>query len=295
MGFTRGIIQGGSSGSGLFTLSGGALQLRGILSASTTSGDGSLSCTNLDEKGVYSRLDVFYPQVARRLMANPPPVADDHGDRPTEATPVALGALPAMIAGRIDYAGDTDVFRVAVPAAGTLIVRSSGGTDTVGLLLNADGVRLASNDDAQTSGVDFGLTQRVGPGTYYVAVTRWESAGTGPYSLALEFSPVTENYTDLWWNPEESGWGINFTHQGEILFATLFTYGADGEPDWFAMSRGERQEDGSYLGRPLPHARAGVRREPVVSRRGPRAWARCASRSRRRARPRSPTPSTASP
>jgi hypothetical protein len=248
VGYSRGIIQGGSSGSGLFTLSGGSLQLRGVLSASTTGANGSLSCTNLGERGVYSRLDVFYPQVARRLMANPPPVADDHGDRHTEATPVALGETPSVIPGRIDYLGDTDVFRVSVPAAGTLIVRSSGGMDTVGVLLNANGERLASNDDAQTSSVDFGLTQRVGQGTYYVAVTRWESAGTGPYSLSFELSPVTENHTDLWWNPEESGWGINFTHQGEILFATLFTYGGDGEPDWFAMSRGERQEDGSYLG-----------------------------------------------
>ena len=246
--YTRGIIQGGSSGSGLFTLSGGTLQLRGVLSASTTDAEGGLSCTNLDERGVYSRLDVFYPQVARRLMAAPPPVADDHGDRPAEATPVSLGVAPAAVAGRIDYAGDTDVFGISVPAAGTLIVRSSGGTDTVGLLLDAGGERIASNDDAQTSGVDFGLTQRVGPGMHYLAVTRWESAGTGPYALSVELSPVTENYTDLWWNPEESGWGINFTHQGEILFATLFTYGADGEPDWFSMSRGDRQEDGSYLG-----------------------------------------------
>jgi hypothetical protein len=124
-------------------------------------------------------------------------------------------------------------------------------------------------------------------------VTRWESAGTGPYSLSIELSPVTENYTDLWWNPEESGWGINVTHQGEILFATLFTYGGDGEPDWFAMSRGERQEDGSYLGE-LYRARGPVFHaspwSPITS----SAWARCASRSRRGGRERSPTTSTAS-
>jgi hypothetical protein len=32
------------------------------------------------------------------------------------------------------------------------------------------------------------------------------------------------NYQDMWWNPAESGWGVNLTHQGDILFATLFTY-----------------------------------------------------------------------
>ena len=39
-------------------------------------------------------------------------------------------------------------------------------------------------------------------------------------------------YTGLWWNPGESGWGLNTTHQGSIVFATLFTYAADGQPLW---------------------------------------------------------------
>jgi len=247
--YTRGIIQGGSSGSGLFTMASGSLQLRAILSASTTTDGNALSCTNLGERGVYNRLDVFYPQVARRLMASPPFVADDHGNRPSEATPVALsGTTPVAVAGRIDYPGDTDVFRVTVASAGTLIVRSSGGMDTVGVFLDASGERIASNDDAQTSSVDFGLTQRVEPGTYYLAVTRWESAGTGNYALSLSSLPVTENYTDLWWNPAESGWGVNFNHQGEVIFATLFTYGFDGSATWFSATLFRTPGGADYLG-----------------------------------------------
>ena len=42
------------------------------------------------------------------------------------------------------------------------------------------------------------------------------------------------NYSDLWWNPDESGWGINFTHQGNVIFATWFTYGNDGKALWLA-------------------------------------------------------------
>jgi hypothetical protein len=58
------------------------------------------------------------------------------------------------------------------------------------------------------------------------------------------------NYQDLWWNPSESGWGINITHQGDILFATLFTYSNDGTGHdlWLVMSAGVKQADGSYLG-----------------------------------------------
>ncbi len=39
--------------------------------------------------------------------------------------------------------------------------------------------------------------------------------------------------TDLWWNPEESGWGMNIAHQGDILFITFFIHGSDGQPTWY--------------------------------------------------------------
>jgi hypothetical protein len=56
------------------------------------------------------------------------------------------------------------------------------------------------------------------------------------------------NYQDLWWNAAESGWGINIAHQGDILFATLFTYDASGRGLWLVMSAGRKQADGSYSG-----------------------------------------------
>jgi hypothetical protein len=56
------------------------------------------------------------------------------------------------------------------------------------------------------------------------------------------------NYQDLWWNPNESGWGVNIAHQDDILFATLFTYDATGNGLWLVMSAGMKQADGSYSG-----------------------------------------------
>lgn len=56
------------------------------------------------------------------------------------------------------------------------------------------------------------------------------------------------NYQDLWWNPAESGWGLNVTHQDNTLFATLFTYDTSGRDLWLVMSSGTRQSDGSYAG-----------------------------------------------
>jgi hypothetical protein len=61
-------------------------------------------------------------------------------------------------------------------------------------------------------------------------------------------SPLV-NYTDLWWaGPQESGWGVNVTHQDDTLFATLFTYDASGKAMWPFMSGGHKQADGSYSG-----------------------------------------------
>jgi len=55
------------------------------------------------------------------------------------------------------------------------------------------------------------------------------------------------NYQDLWWNAAESGWGINLTHQGDSIFATLFTYDANGRGLWLSAGA-TKQADGSYLG-----------------------------------------------
>ena len=73
----------------------------------------------------------------------------------------------------------------------------------------------------------------------------------------------TDNFQDLWWNPSDSGWGVNIAHQGDTLFATYYTYDAAGRATWYAMSNagplisttGQRVEN-SYLG-------------PILSARGP--------------------------
>jgi hypothetical protein len=47
------------------------------------------------------------------------------------------------------------------------------------------------------------------------------------------------NYEGLWWNSpagSESGWGINFAHQGDIIFATWFTYDITGKGWWLTMT-----------------------------------------------------------
>ncbi len=48
---------------------------------------------------------------------------------------------------------------------------------------------------------------------------------------------LRDNYQGLWWVPAgvESGWGINFVHQGDQVFATWYTYDATGRAWWLSM------------------------------------------------------------
>src|SRR5258708_5956235 len=62
------------------------------------------------------------------------------------------------------------------------------------------------------------------------------------------FAPFA-NFTDLWWDPSESGWGINLIqHPNNIIFAVWYTYGADHKMYWLHMSSGRWTSAGTYTG-----------------------------------------------
>ena len=44
------------------------------------------------------------------------------------------------------------------------------------------------------------------------------------------------DYTDLWWNANESGWGVSLTQQFGIIFAAWFAYNDAGDPVWYVAS-----------------------------------------------------------
>jgi hypothetical protein len=50
--------------------------------------------------------------------------------------------------------------------------------------------------------------------------------------------PLTD-YTGLWWNPAEGGWGLSL-HQSanDTLFGSWYVYGANGQPEWFTIQGG---------------------------------------------------------
>lgn len=52
-------------------------------------------------------------------------------------------------------------------------------------------------------------------------------------------SAPAADYTDMWWNPAESGWGMSIIQSaGNKVFTVLYTYDANGEPSWYVMPGG---------------------------------------------------------
>jgi hypothetical protein len=44
------------------------------------------------------------------------------------------------------------------------------------------------------------------------------------------------DYTDLWWNPSESGWGMAMAQQGTNIFLAWYVYDGGGRPTWYVAS-----------------------------------------------------------
>jgi hypothetical protein len=67
----------------------------------------------------------------------------------------------------------------------------------------------------------------------------------------IQAAAATVNVQGLWWRSpagSESGWGLNLVQQGEILFVTWFTYGADGNGMWLLMSEARLTSANTYAG-----------------------------------------------
>ncbi|MEO8738826.1 MAG: hypothetical protein ABI537_03880 [Casimicrobiaceae bacterium] len=120
-------------------------------------------------------------------------------------------------------------------ACGFAIVRERGGSD---------------QDFDPTTGVNVQL-----PGTYtpidadgnmLPATNRW-TLRNGQGQMFVSAPP---NFQGLWWHSpagSESGWGINLAHQGDVIFATWFTYDMTGTQWWLSMTA-TKQSNQTYSG-----------------------------------------------
>jgi len=55
-------------------------------------------------------------------------------------------------------------------------------------------------------------------------------------ALGANATTATTDFSDLWFNSNEEGWGMNIIQQNDIQFITLFVYGPTGQPTWYVAS-----------------------------------------------------------
>lgn len=83
------------------------------------------------------------------------------------------------------------------------------------------------------------------------SITRQNIAAPVPECVVGATPGPTASYQGLWWaSPagSQSGWGLNVTHQGDILFITWFTYGPGGKGMWYVGSEIRKSGTGQYSG-----------------------------------------------
>ena len=57
------------------------------------------------------------------------------------------------------------------------------------------------------------------------------------------------DYTDLWWNPIESGWGFNIIqHPSNVIFGVIYTYAAPNRPMWYVLPGGAWTSSTTFTG-----------------------------------------------
>jgi hypothetical protein len=101
-------------------------------------------------------------------------------------------------------------------------------------------------------------------GAQQVNVVVSPPAGLGPsrlWSVKFNVVPLAEiaifppppkpltNYTGMWWNPRESGWGLSI-HQSASsqLFAAWYVYDASGLPVWYTIQPGRWTDFRTWTG-----------------------------------------------
>jgi uncharacterized protein (DUF1800 family) len=96
--------------------------------------------------------------------------------------------------------------------------------------------------------IDFDADATAATVTYDVsgiAVTK--RVARQPYGSAPADNP--DDLSDLWWNPDESGWGFALTQHGDTVFGVWYTYGEDGNPLWVVMPDGRFSQPGRFAGK----------------------------------------------
>ena len=205
-------------------------------------------------------IGLAHSSVERTVMSGPPDTtytnytdltADDvHGCR------CLYGPSPGQTAGNVCSLPeiiDFGTLNVGVPSSESQVTVTNSGNAA----LVISGIRTGSGDFAiGANGCAPGVALAPGASCTFGVLARLASSGDrtdeatidtseGAFRIPLDATGVAAqqslapNFEGSWWTApagSESGWGLNFAHQGDVIFATWFTYDAAGRAWWLSMT-----------------------------------------------------------
>ena len=68
------------------------------------------------------------------------------------------------------------------------------------------------------------------------------------------FGSEPTNYSDLWYNPDDTGWGLSLVQRGTTAFGVIYVYDESGNPKWYAAPN--LQQSGNTFSGPLYETRS---------------------------------------
>ena len=83
-----------------------------------------------------------------------------------------------------------------------------------------------------------GARDAAGPGRSGPAAAKgWRLVLVAALCLRAGFAAaIVSDFSDLWWNPAESGWGMQLVRGGDATFATLYVYDAKERPLFYTAT-----------------------------------------------------------
>ena len=109
-------------------------------------------------------------------------------------------------------------------------------------------------------------------------VARVLLAAVSLLAFPADATSFSTDQSDLWYIPDESGWGMQLVQRGSVIAATVFVYGASNTPTWYIASMQSvgnliwagdlYATTGPYFGKPVPFDAATV----VATKVGTMTW-----------------------
>ena len=155
----------------------------------------------------------YYVRVAPGAGIYPAPAAaPEAGSYDLQATGTPLS--PPMLVpdgtatdGFIESAEDADYFRIEVTELTEAVFYTSGGLDTVGAVLDSEGIQILSDDDSGSGG-NFRMATLLWPGEYFVRVAPWVKFtgqfDAGGYNVHAEGRPASPRNLSLSGPPHDA-------------------------------------------------------------------------------------------